>query len=262
MSKVKTLYHISYEYGQVINKFIPRVPPDYIRAQGEDGVTPRICASTKINGCLTAMPEGGSNIMDQLDRFYEHGISGVLYNLYEFKIEQDMKKYIDTPTKLYRQDKVIDSFLTKEYWIKKEIEPTKRELILLTDVELTEVPVISYEFELKIRNCKDPIKKNSLIDKAKSREFLWTKVAKSKIVYLSNLRRNKEIIFRANEYGFKELKKQCKKLSKIYPNFSLERDFKFNSAEEDLSDYKISVKFKKGMNIQDAILAYMKENAY
>lgn len=94
--KVNTsLYFISKDRLDESEIIHPRIPDDYMTQHGyEDNKTPRVCFSTSIDGCLTAL---GMNVSNQ--KFYVyHPIS-------------DAK--VITPT----EEQVPDASITKERWI-------------------------------------------------------------------------------------------------------------------------------------------------
>ena len=118
-SGVKTLYHISKNLD-MIKEFIPRVPEN--RAVGEEAETPRICLSSSIDGCLTAVPWGGANLdvalsNEQLIRVYE-------FNINDLNIDK-----LIPPEYLYSKNLVIDSKVTNEYWYTAPVKPHRSYLI-------------------------------------------------------------------------------------------------------------------------------------
>lgn len=97
----KILYHVSTDVGHT-GVFVPRVP-EY-RMDDEDAVTPRICFSETLEGCLGAL--GG---------FYGRT------NLRVFWLEVDM----DDPDVLWSEDLVCsvpDALIHKECWVKRLVK--------------------------------------------------------------------------------------------------------------------------------------------
>lgn len=104
------LYHVSLGWKETPKLFIPRVPKN--RAENENETIKRICLSTDIIGCLTAMP----------DKPHKYNTKITVY-------ECDVHDYIDY-NELYFSNKVCDSYLTHECWYLKPITMTGKHLIL------------------------------------------------------------------------------------------------------------------------------------
>lgn len=112
-------YHIS-NGEEIINKFIPRVPED--RNIYEDDKIKRICVSTSLDGCLSAVPW-------QYDIEY-YADEELPITVYEFEIDE---KDIINSEYLYNNNLVADANITKECWVTKEIEPNKIYDIILKE---------------------------------------------------------------------------------------------------------------------------------
>lgn len=137
------LYHISKDFKNNIDKFIPRIPRD--RAKGENNTINRICVSPTINGCLNGEPSISYNMfdyptmeffcphqaMEQLSTLLDHEEkTGYLYKVYEFDVD-DSK--IIKPEFLFENKLVPDALFSKEHWIIKEEVPNKFFYILVKD---------------------------------------------------------------------------------------------------------------------------------
>lgn len=123
-------YHMSIE-EEVIEKFVPRVPQD--RMVGEDDKIKRVCVSTSLNGCLSAVPW-------QYDIEYL-AIEELPIRVYEFELSE---KDVLNSDYLYENNLVIDANVTKECWVLKEIEPTRIYDIVLREYSSEIYAVIPY----------------------------------------------------------------------------------------------------------------------
>lgn len=104
-------YHVSNK-EEIINKFIPRIPED--RAVDEDFTIERICVSTSLNGCLSAVPW-------QYDIEY-YTDEELPITVYEFELN---KNDVINSEYLYNNNLVCDANITGECWITKEVKPSK-----------------------------------------------------------------------------------------------------------------------------------------
>lgn len=106
----KKLYHVSLDITHS-GVFDSRVPES--RMQDEDSVTPRICVSDSIEGCLTASGFGahylGENLFENND----------LLKVFIFDTEKLGLTSDDVifPEELYQSGKVDDANLTNEHWV-------------------------------------------------------------------------------------------------------------------------------------------------
>ena len=134
------LYHISKDFKNDIDKFIPRIPR--VRTKGEDDSINRICVSPTINGCLNGEPYISYHMfnypdmeffcphqaMDQMTTLIDHEEqTGYLYKVYEFDID---KSKIIKPEFLFENKLVPDALFSKEHWIV-EVEIPKRFFYIL-----------------------------------------------------------------------------------------------------------------------------------
>lgn len=128
-SKINKLYHLSHCLND-IHEFVPRVPLD--RAESENKYIPRVCLSSSIEGALSAVPWGGSNLEE---RIWEEG--SYLIRVFEFDLDTLNLDNLLPPEYLYSKDLVRDSYLTEEYWaINKSIKPSRSYIIDIEDYEL------------------------------------------------------------------------------------------------------------------------------
>lgn len=122
------LYHLSL-YPVKNNLFVPRIPS--VRFVGENNNIPRICFSTSIEGCISAIP-GGINSMKVLLK-NEH-IEGIY--LYEIDSSQIKLENIKTPMKLLKEGLVPDALWTDECWaINQKVKCKKPKLIKIKDIQ-------------------------------------------------------------------------------------------------------------------------------
>lgn len=102
------LYHVSFMPAGPLH---PRVPEH--RLPCEDSVTPRICCSTSVEGCIMAKPDG----LDYLLMCREIGLPCVLY-VYNFDVEEwEWDKTIVTPHTLEQKYGVLDAVWNQEHWL-------------------------------------------------------------------------------------------------------------------------------------------------
>lgn len=126
MSKV--LYHLSLN-TDIIEEFTPRIPES--RANWEDEINQRFCMSESIEGCLTAVPWGGSTLDDV---FILAINTSKLIRVYEFDVEDIDPEDLIWSDEIYMDGLVHDAEVTKECWfIGKSISPSRSYLIELTD---------------------------------------------------------------------------------------------------------------------------------
>lgn len=129
----KTLYHISRDFEENIETFIPRIPTR--RAGDEDKTILRICTSDTLEGCMIAHPnlwyhmyeypeadyacpyEMMDRIVTLLDYEAEQGF---LVKIYEFQVE---KEHVMFPQELKEKGLLPDVDFTNEHWIIKETKP-------------------------------------------------------------------------------------------------------------------------------------------
>lgn len=138
-SGVKKLYHAS-NNCDIIEEFVPRIPE--FRAEGldENNTIPRICLSDSIEGCLSAVPWGGSRLEDL---FWEEG--SCLIRIYEFDIKDLNLKNLLPPEYLYSSDLVRDALISGEYWyIHEKLKPSRSYLIEVDKYDMCWPDIIHY----------------------------------------------------------------------------------------------------------------------
>lgn len=106
------LYHVSL-IRHNYNRFTPRIPESRSRKTRENDTIKRICLSSNIEGCLTAIPERG------LEYFADQESRGVPFLLYLYSIDESSieKSNIINPEKLLEKQYVFDAKVTNEHWI-------------------------------------------------------------------------------------------------------------------------------------------------
>lgn len=133
------LYHISKNLLET-NLFEPRVP---FNATSGEAKIPRICLSSSIEGCLSAINYGG----EFLDMYNSRGDS--LYKVYRI----DTEKYripdenIVTPLNVY-QSGVYDATITQEYWILQAIEVAIEDTFIMKLNDWKEQVTIAVPYEI------------------------------------------------------------------------------------------------------------------
>lgn len=135
------LYHVSLNLKNV-EEFIPRVPSEESRIDGEDDKTPRICLSQGLRGCLTAVPWGGNSFEDL---FFDNGKSQLI-RVYEFDSNDIVEGNIVYSHELYKTDRVRDAKITGEVWvINQNLKPINSYVIQINDYQEGSEDDISYE---------------------------------------------------------------------------------------------------------------------
>ena len=104
------LYHIS-RHLKFDGAFVPRIP-DLNDGSTENCVTPRICTTKTVEGCLSAIPE--AYILDEVCS-EQRG----MFRVYVFDTEkhQIQPEHLVLPEELDRLNEVPDAYLTEEVWI-------------------------------------------------------------------------------------------------------------------------------------------------
>lgn len=88
----------------------PRVPGN--RLVDEDGVTPRVCVSDSVIGCMSAIKDQMYGyIISQRDSF------GKREPLYLYCVRKNAVKLVVTPQELAKNQLVRDALMNSEYWI-------------------------------------------------------------------------------------------------------------------------------------------------
>lgn len=145
-SEIEKLYHVSFQCD-IVDEFYPRIPEN--RHSIENSEIGRICLSSSIERCLSAVPNGGVNLENI---FWEDGSS--LIRVYEFDIKDLNLNNLVSPEYLYQKNLVVDAEINQEYWIvNQNLAPSKTYLIKLIDYEEGCSDEISYEdYVLGIRS--------------------------------------------------------------------------------------------------------------
>lgn len=118
-------YHVEIARNKIIEKFIPKIPSATLN--DEDVVTPRICVSKTIEGCLNAVSWGGS--------FFQTLPECLVYRVYVF----DEEEYLDTVEISKPKYNVKDAKYTDECWILHEATPINNFCITNVKGEMKEI---------------------------------------------------------------------------------------------------------------------------
>lgn len=126
------LYHVSTDLN-FNSKFIPRIPK--CMAHNENSTIPRICFSETLEGCFSAMPDGGIKI-EQLIKNNEGK-----FRVYKLDLSKTLVNQSDilTPQNLWENDFVDDADLTLEYWILKPIEFQEKDSFIIQVLDWQEI---------------------------------------------------------------------------------------------------------------------------
>lgn len=123
------LYHLSLDIENNIEVFQPDIP-SAIR-KDEDACHVRVCLSDSIEGCLSAVPWGGSHLNYRLMP-NANGEEVLPIKVYEFDIAPcDEKHLLLSPQDLWVNDLVRDAVYTNEYWGIRPMIPTNSYIIEL-----------------------------------------------------------------------------------------------------------------------------------
>lgn len=132
---LKKLYHISLDLD--VHYLSPRVPES--RNADEDSIIPRISTSATIEGCLSAVPWGGLQFEDIFSNSGSPAIKVLEYDVDDIGYEN-----IAPSDYLYQQDLVRDAFETEEFWITKEVEPSRSFYIVVDSYDEDTADYYSY----------------------------------------------------------------------------------------------------------------------
>lgn len=136
------LYNVSLPEDSKIEVFKPRVPS--FRAKGENDVIPRICLSSSLSGCISAVVWGGINFENMIIDLGEEPKHYPI-KVYEFDSKYISKENIITPEELYEKDLVRDATINEEYWvINQDLKPSREFYITVKDYVEEVVDSISY----------------------------------------------------------------------------------------------------------------------
>lgn len=118
--------------------------PEAIR-HDEEKTIKRIGVSSTLEGCFSAIPDGGMHMYKRFERnerfFKVFEIETEKYNL--------QKKDILEPEVLYKKEYVRDAMLTNEHWILKDIQVKQEDMsvIYLGEYEERDEDLYTYKFE-------------------------------------------------------------------------------------------------------------------
>ncbi|MFW6015373.1 MAG: hypothetical protein ACOCRK_02985 [bacterium] len=153
------LYHLTANLNHDGN-FIKRIPSedilhhqmlfnekeDKFEYWSENNTIPRICVSTSVNGCASAIPYGGLRFKELVET------QNRLFKLFKIDTDKlDLNNHIWNWEYLYKNDYVRDSLHTDEHWILKDFSVPKEDEYIITVGEWYEVsedvvpPYIYYE---------------------------------------------------------------------------------------------------------------------
>jgi hypothetical protein len=127
-------YHVSTNLSHN-GEFVPRVP-SCRHQDAEDDQTLRVSVSPTIEGCLSAIPNGGAYLEDyNLDRRGYYLV---------FRIDTEKlgipRERIVTSTELYERDLVRDADITDEHWITTAFAVPKEDSFMIRLLDWDEVP--------------------------------------------------------------------------------------------------------------------------
>lgn len=142
---MKKLFHVSLDYEDNIDIFIPRIPQ--LKSADEDNIQIRICVSDSIEGCLRAHPTFNYYFIEYAENKYSDPYEdmsrlayiknidkvGILIKVYEFTINNNTR--IKSNKDIIKEKLVYDAHLTNESWILEKIKPSDYKYILITDAE-------------------------------------------------------------------------------------------------------------------------------
>ena len=141
------LYRVEKTSEDIKKEFFPKVPQNILDG-AEDNITPRICVSSSIDGCLGSVPWGGRNVEYILKE------NDCILRVYEFDSNDINKNNIIGPDYLYENDLVRDAFIHDEFWIvNQNIKPSKT-----YDIKVDEIKVFwreTFSFQDYIKISKD-----------------------------------------------------------------------------------------------------------
>jgi hypothetical protein len=134
------LYHVSVNLDHD-GEFFPDIPDSAFYVDEEDSITPRICFSDSINGCLGSIPDGGRGLKDYISsvdsKFKVFILATEKYNV-----------RILTPEEI--ADRVPDALIHREYWVLDPITINEYMIIDIKDFTcITETDAIeNLEYEI------------------------------------------------------------------------------------------------------------------
>lgn len=125
------LYHVSFDLD-FKEEFAPRVPQCLKETSSENRTIPRICFSTSIEGCLSAIPgASGEEEMADLYATYQNIIRVYELETDDYALTEDDIMWTEN---IYSNGYVVDAYNTDEVWVLKNIK-MKREDSYLAYIE-------------------------------------------------------------------------------------------------------------------------------
>lgn len=137
------LYNVCLPEDLNVSVFKPRIPE--FRARGEDNTTARICLSSSLSGCVSAVIWGGINFENMV---VDLGLDfkGYPIKVYEFDSSDIEESNLISPEKLYEEDLVGDAIINQEYWVvNQDLKPRKTYYITVKDFTEEVHDSISFE---------------------------------------------------------------------------------------------------------------------
>lgn len=139
------LYHVSKRLDDV-EQFAPRIPEN--RIEREDDTVKRICVSKSVGGCLSAVPDGGSELEQYL--FDTGGFVQVfVFDTHTLGLSEEE---VIPPDVLYQKGWVEDAVATGEHWITVPVKPTESYWLLIGDWMDSEIEFYPYEVEKRMNS--------------------------------------------------------------------------------------------------------------
>ncbi|WP_458459166.1 hypothetical protein [Pseudobutyrivibrio sp.] len=139
------LYHVSPDLRNLDKVFYPQIPTNLIK--DEDRITPRVCFSDSIEGCV--------NAMGNAQRFIDEKTGKAEFVLFVFKCNLDDNNLISWK-ELYESGRVPDAAINHEYWYTKEIRLRGKRFEILNMLDAYTNPrvmkIIPYKYRGKIEN--------------------------------------------------------------------------------------------------------------
>ena len=124
------LYHVSFSEIRG-SKLYPRVPN--LRGPGEDATIKRICFSSSMEKCITAMPSGGQALKGML-RLSEEGIYLPILHVYTIEEEEIPHENVWGPETV--KEFVEDASCTRETWVVNQEVVCCHEMIQVESAEI------------------------------------------------------------------------------------------------------------------------------
>ena len=141
------LYNVQFPEEAVVGEFIPQVP--CVRARHEDDKVKRICLSSSISGCISAVPWGGIDFENKFLNMSK--IISYPIKVYEFDTEDILEGNLIEPNELYENDLVRDALINEEHWvINQSLTPRRSYYIVVKDFVEEVYDCISYKDSVEV----------------------------------------------------------------------------------------------------------------